>query len=286
MRVLRFLNDFTLLWVGHADALLLSLFLFYDCCNCLCRRRPNNNDRNTKHGRGGRAPSRDGKRAYDRRSGTGRGRETKKDGGGARNWGSDKNEARQMEGKVEETALEEQPPKEEETENNEAVEEVEKEPEPEPEPEDKTMSYEEYLATKQNPDNAAFAPVKERELTNEFAGIKVKGKEEEEDFMMMGGGKKKKDKNKKNSQKESIALDFRVVSEDDRRRDGGGRGGRGRGRGGRGGGRDGGRVGGRDGGRDGGRGRGRGGRGGRGGSGGGRGGRGINVMDQSAFPSL
>ena len=85
-----------------------------------------------------------------------------------------------MEGRVEEAALEEQPPKEEETENNEAVEEqVEKEPEPEPEPEDKTMSYEEYMANKQNPDNEAFAPVKERELTNEFAGLKVKGKEEE-----------------------------------------------------------------------------------------------------------
>ena len=39
--------------------------------------KPKNNDRNTKHGRGGRV-ARDGKRAYDRRSGTGRGKEIKK----------------------------------------------------------------------------------------------------------------------------------------------------------------------------------------------------------------
>ena len=42
-----------------------------------------NNDRNTKGGRGPRPPARDGKRQYDRRSGTGRGKEIKKGGGGA-----------------------------------------------------------------------------------------------------------------------------------------------------------------------------------------------------------
>lgn len=244
------------------------------------RKRPNNNDRNaTKHGRGGRTAPRDGKRAYDRRSGTGRGRDTKKGGGGARNWGSDKNEARQNEGHVEETALDE--PKEEGTENNEAVEEAEAEPEPEPVV-DNTVSYEDYLASKQNPDNEAFAPVKEREVANEFAGLKVKEKEVEDTFMMTGGKQKKK-KEKKNNEKQTLALDFRVASSSggDDRGDRGGRGG-GRGRGGRGrGGRDGGGRGRGD--RGGGRGGRGGGRGGRG-RGGGRGG-GIN-LDSSAFPSL
>eukprot|EP00797_Seminavis_robusta_P011635 Sro188_g081120.2 (319) ;mRNA; r:21983-23359 len=269
-------------------------------------KRPNTNDRNTKYGRGGRGPVRDGKRQYDRRSGTGRGREVKKGGGGARNWGSDKNEARQAEGHVDEDAVVTPPEegKEDVTEQGAAegeeapVEEEEAVPEPEPEPEDITLSYEEYMATKANPDNEAFAPVKEREVANEFAGLSVKKKEEDEDFMMMGGGKQKKKKQNKGAPKQSITLDFRVTSSsgggDDRRRDSGGRGGRdgrGRGRGGRGG-RDG-RGRGRDGGR-GGRDGGRGGRGGRGqgggrGGGGGRGqggGRGLNVMDESAFPSL
>jgi plasminogen activator inhibitor 1 RNA-binding protein len=247
------------------------------------RKRPNQGgDRNTKFGRGGRAPARDGKRQYDRRSGTGRGREVKKGGGGARNWGSDKNEARQAEGLVDEDAV--VPAAEEVTESKEDVAEIKEgeeetpveEPEPEPEPEDKTMTYEEYLASKANPDNEAFKPVKERQVENEFAAMKVAKKVEEEDFMKVGGGKQKKTKQKKVTQKETIALDFRVASSsgDDRRNDGGDRGGRdgrGRGRGSR----DG-RVGGR-GGRDGGRGGrdgGRGGRdGGRGGRDGGRGGR-------------
>lgn len=250
----------------------------------MIRRRPNHNDRNTKFGRGGRAPSRDGKRAYDRRSGTGRGREIKKGGGGARNWGSDKNEARQAEGFVDEAGQE--PTMEDTTENNADNEDaaVEEEPAPEPE-EDKTMSYEEYLASKKGPETAAFKPVQEREVSNEFAGMKLAKKDEEEDFLVMGGGKQKKSKQKKTDTKVStITPEFRVASSsgDDRTRDGGGRGGRGRG----GRGRDGGR--GRGGSRDG---RGRDGRG-RGGRGGGRGERGrgqdqgLNVMDQSAFPSL
>ena len=263
------------------------------------RKRPNQGDRNTKHGRGGRAPARDGKRAYDRRSGTGRGKETKKGGGGARNWGSDKNEARQNEGHVEEGAeapADAKDPVGDDTERNEEPA-VEEEPEPEPEPEDNTMSYEEYMASKADPDNAAFAPVKEREVEDQFSGLKLAKKEEVEEFMVMGGGKQKKPKQKKNNTKTTLTPAFRVKRSDDgERREGGrGRGGRdGRGRGGgRGGGRDGrGRGGGRDGrGRGGGRGGGReggrgGGREGRGRGGGGRGGGGLNLGDASAFPSL
>jgi Sec-independent protein translocase protein TatA len=44
------------------------------------------------------------KRTYDRRSGTGRGKEIEKGGGGGRNWGSDKIEARTNEGPVDESA--------------------------------------------------------------------------------------------------------------------------------------------------------------------------------------
>mmetsp|Transcript_11746 Transcript_11746/g.17244 ORF Transcript_11746/g.17244 Transcript_11746/m.17244 type:complete len:129 (-) Transcript_11746:623-1009(-) len=62
------------------------------------RRKPPHGDRNTKGGRGSRPPARDGKRQYDRRSGTGRGKEIKKGGGGARNWGSDKNDAKKSRG--------------------------------------------------------------------------------------------------------------------------------------------------------------------------------------------
>lgn len=235
-------------------------------------RRPNQNDRNTKYGRGGRAPARDGKRAYDRRSGTGRGREIKKEGGGARNWGSNKNDARAAEGQVQEGAEEELAMgenneganKEDENENGKTQENEEEVAAP-PEEEDKTMTYEEYMATKDAPPNDAFAPVKHREVKNEFAGIEAKKVEKDEVFFSTGGGKQKRSKQKK-GHKQTLVPAFRVA--DDRRRDGRGRG---RGRGDRGG---------------------RGGRGERGGRGGGRGrGRGresgeINVLDEAAFPSL
>ncbi|KAL3782328.1 hypothetical protein ACHAWO_011257 [Cyclotella atomus] len=226
-------------------------------------------DRHTKGGRGGRAPARDGKRTFDRKSGTGRGREISKGGGGGHNWGSDKNEAKKAEGPV--TEGEEAPVVEENGENGE--EEVVKEPEPE---EDKTMSYEEYMASKARPDSAAFKPVAERTVENEFAG-KSGSRKDEEDFLVMGGGKQLKKKGQKKDGKEKLVLDFKVKSAtggDDRgpRRDG--RGDRGGDRRGSGGGRDGRRDGRRD-------------RGGRGGVRGGRGGgRGLDATDPTVFPSL
>lgn len=215
-------------------------------------------DRHTKGGRGGRAPARDGKRTFDRKSGTGRGREISKGGGGGHNWGSDKNEAKKAEGPVTEG---EEAPVEENGENGE--EEEVKEPEP---VEDKTMSYEEYMASKARPDSAAFKPVVERTVENEFAG-KSGSRKEEEDFLVMGGGKQLKKKGQKKDEKEKLVIDFKVKSAtggDDRgpRRDGG---------------RDRRGSGGRDGRRDGRRDRGRGGRGG---------GRGLDATDPNAFPSL
>jgi len=269
------------------------------------RRRPNNNDRNTKHGRGGRIPSRDGKRAYDRRSGTGRGKEIKKGGGGARNWGSDKQEAKSAEGKLTEHQEESTDPEakpdeavteKEETEN--PTPEEEPESEEEPEPEDNTLSYEEYIKTKVRPESSAFAPKEERSLSNDFANVSAKVVVQE-DFLVMGGAKQKKKRDKTKDKDKSIQVGFRVApsgantGERGDRRDG-----RGRGRGGRGGRgrseRDGGGRGRSE--RDGGgRGRGRG-RGDRDGAGRGRGGRGrgrgrrdnqdINTSDADAFPSL
>lgn len=230
------------------------------------RRRPNNNDRNTKSGRGERTSPRDGKRAYDRRSGTGRGKEIKKGGGGARNWGSDKAEAKKMEGTINEDEVKEDKPAEEK------VDAVAEEAPVEEKPEDKTMTYAEYMASKGKKEETV------REVENEFKGLSAAAKVEE-DFLVMGGAKQKKTKKKKDGDKKTVDVGFRVAKPnaggDDRDR--GGRGGRGRGdrdRGGRGG------RGSRDG-----RGKGR-------GRGGGRGSKNanntgsINVQDEAAFPSL
>jgi plasminogen activator inhibitor 1 RNA-binding protein len=254
-------------------------------------RDPKQNDRNTKGGRGGPRPAREGKRTFDRKSGTGRGKEIKKGGGGAHNWGNDKNLARRNEGAVTEDQVGEEVIKEE----------IEQEPkvvvEEEPEEEDNTLTFDEYMKQKARPNSELFAPPKEREVTNEFANVKAKAAVEEE-FLVMGTGTGRKKKGVKTVEKKTVEVNFRVAdsTEQDKRsnynkRDGdrrssGGRGGRGydkrgsgRGRGG-----DSGRGRGGDSGR--GRGGGRGREGGRGRSGGGRSSSGINVNDSSAFPSL
>ncbi|KAL3816337.1 hypothetical protein ACHAXA_011437 [Cyclostephanos tholiformis] len=257
--------------------------------------RPSRNDRDKKGGRGGRIPARDGKRAYDRRSGTGRGKEIKKEGGGGHNWGSDKIDAKKAEGPV--TEGEEINTPEEEPEKEVAEEVEDKEPEPEPEPEDTTISYDEYLAMKARPNSEAFKPLEARKVEDEFAG-KAPTKKETSDFLVMGGGKQPKKKGSVKKEPEKLVLDFKIKStiSDDReggRREGrrdGGRGGRREGgerregRGGGGGRGSGGRSGG-DRGDRGGR-RERGGRGGGGGGGGGRGNKGLDTLDASAFPSL
>lgn len=253
--------------------------------------RPNNNDRNTKGGRGPRE-ARDGKRTFDRRSGTGRGKETKKGGGGRGNWGSDKNEARTNEGPVDENAPVAVAT---ETEPEAVVEEPVVEEPVVVEEEEITMTMDEYLAAKSAAaaGESVFGSKKEEKKMeeNEFAGkaahVAVEG-----DFLVMGAGKKiRKRAEKKEVQK--LDVNFRVASADDRPRDDGerggrGRGGRGRGEGGRG---EGGRGRGGRGRGEGGRGRGEGGRGrgDRGGRGGkrtgGRGG-GLKVDDVNAFPTL
>jgi plasminogen activator inhibitor 1 RNA-binding protein len=166
---------------------------------------------------------------------------------------------------------------------------------------DNTISYEEYMASKAVATaSGLLAPVKEREIVDEFANVKPAAKDEQEDFLVMGGAKQKRKKEAKPTKTATELLaGLRVASGDNTASSSGGRGGRdgrgrgrgrdgegGRGRGrdgegGRGRGREGRGRGGRDGGGRGGRGRGGGREGGRGGRGGG-----VNVQDESAFPSL
>lgn len=227
--------------------------------------KPKNKDRNTKGGRGVRPPVRDGKRPYDRRSGTGRGKEIKKGGGGARNWGSNKDEAKKMEGRINED--EEIAPA---ADGDDAPADVPVEKE-EPQKKDNTMTLADYMASKGKKEEVSLP-----EMKNEFAGVSASTKGEEESFMAMGGGKKKKDKKKKEADKKTIDVGFRVAKPDsDSGRDDG-RGDRRDSRGGRG---D--RRGGRAGGRKGGRGAGRGPR-----SDVTKKPKAFNVADEGAFPSL
>lgn len=168
---------------------------------------PKKEDRHTKGGRGSRPAARDGKRTHDRRSGTGRGREVKKGGGGGRNWGSDQNDARKAEGPVTEGKEDANTPESEEAaeKEEEAVEEKE------PEPEEITMSYDEYMAQKAKPDSEAFKALESREVDNEFAG-KAAAKKEEADFLVMGGGKGLRKKGAGKKEKEKLVLDFKVKS--------------------------------------------------------------------------
>jgi len=230
------------------------------------RGRSYHNDRSSKAGRSSgsrsereRQAPRDGKRAYDKRSGTGRGREIKKSGGGARNWGSDKDDARNAEG----LSFEEkenngenlqnisrdagggdQTPGQNVVDGGDVTPEVQEngdalaaEP-PKEEEEDKTMTYEEYLAQKEEEraESEALKPIATRELENEFAGLvgkKGRKENEEENFLKMGKGKQLKKKGTEKKDKEKIIPKFRVQDANrSNRRDGdrsrSGRGGSGR----------------------------------------------------------
>uniref|UniRef100_A0A7S2HER4 Hyaluronan/mRNA-binding protein domain-containing protein n=1 Tax=Helicotheca tamesis TaxID=374047 RepID=A0A7S2HER4_9STRA len=239
------------------------------------RKEHGHGDRGTKQGRGGRPPARDGKRTYDRRSGTGRGREIKKGGGGARNWGSDKNDAKKAEGAVTEgeegaalEAMPEEEPKDETEKSEEApAEEEGAEEKVEEKVEDKTMTYDEYMASKETPDTEAFKTLAVKEVENEFAGVAARKRTDDEDFLVMGGGKALRKKGGKKKEKETLVASFRVADQNSGER-------RGRDR------RDGDRRGGRGG-------RGNRERGGRYGSGrGGQRSKNIDVSDADAFPSL
>jgi len=225
------------------------------------RRRQKHDDRNTKSGRG-RPPARDGKRTYDRRSGTGRGKEIKKGGGGGRNWGSDKNDARRNQGVVDEKALDKKEADgvETPTEGEEPKVEEEKVEVKEEEPEDNTISYEDYLKTKESSASGILAPVEKKDFVNEFEGKSTHSVKKDLTFLVMGGGKQLRKKGVKKEDKKTLTAGFRVADPNKR----GGREERG--------GRD--RKGGRDR------------RGGRGGRGKGKPTAAINTADTDAFPTL
>jgi plasminogen activator inhibitor 1 RNA-binding protein len=192
----------SLLCIYHLE---LAALIHSWCSRAGRGQRPTTNDRNTKSGRGGRAPTRDGKRAYDRRSGTGRGKEIKKDGGGPRNWGSDKEDAKKMEGKVVDGDVKEEKPVVVAVVAAAAEGETpEVEVPAEPTPKDNTLTYAEYMAAKGKTEAA-----KMREVDNEFKGLAA-AKKVESDFLVMGGNKAKKTKKKKD-EKKSLEVGFRMV---------------------------------------------------------------------------
>lgn len=184
------------------------------------RRRPNNNARNIKAGRGQSSQIREGRRYYDRRSGTGRGREVRKGGSGPHNWGSDKCEARRAEdypsglqdndekvnsidASTDEAADVNSKIVDNGTEVKETatrIEETEKE-------EKTTMTLEEFLKSKTDPESELFKPKETKAVDNEFIGkfAKVTPKE---DVLMMGKGKTIRKKTNKKLEKTAVDIGF------------------------------------------------------------------------------
>lgn len=218
-------------------------------------------------------------RQYDRRSGTGRGKESSKSGRGSFGWGNDEDDAAAAEkGDLPDDVVD-------------GAEEVDSEPVPEPEPEVPTFTLDEYMAKKKSVggnNSELFSAQKTRSVETSFAGLST-GKDELTDFLKLGEDKKQRAKTSgRAAKKETLSLAFKSAPkdgderpprrDDDRRRNDrqGREGGRGGGRGDRPSGR-------------GSRNEGRGGRGGGSGSrapGGGRGGGKSNVLDLEAFPAL
>jgi len=247
-------------------------------------------DGKEQHGR----PTRDntkakGGREFDRKSGTGRGKEVSKGGAGGNNWGSDKNAAEDGAAAAATAAA-----------ADNAAEGEDAAPREPREPEVPTFSYDEFLA-KKKADAATgegFSGLKIKEVESEFNVAAVQ--KDESDFLVMGTGKGLRKKAAQGKEKTVLEAGFRFKApERDGDDDRGGRGGRGGGRGDR----DGGRGG------RGGRGErraepgvgksfaegGRGSRGGddrrapgagRGAGGRGAGGRGVNVDSVEMFPAL
>ncbi|TYZ64911.1 hypothetical protein PybrP1_001134 [[Pythium] brassicae (nom. inval.)] len=268
--------------------------------------------RGGRGGRGGegRGEGRGERRQFERRSGTGRGRETSKQGGGARNWGNDADKTELVaEAELQDGAKGASDEEAATTEEAAVVEEVEEE--------EVQFTLDEYLAKKKEQRTGElFAEVEVRQIETDFSGAVQLTKDGKTPDFVEAAYEKVYTK-KTSGRKKTFITDVgfqaarpeRTPRFEDRgeRSEGGGRGGRGSREGGRGDRSEGGRgdrsEGGR-GGRDGGRGdRSEGGRGGRGGREGGRGGRGgrgeggrggrgprpsavPNVTDLSAFPSL
>lgn len=168
------------------------------------------------------------KRQFDRRSGTGRGKEVAKGGAGGANWGSDKNEALRAEKHIagDVDIVEE---------NVEETEEVSAEPAV-PEPTVFTLDeYNRRRAEQGKPRGEAFSDVQLREVSADFSGMKTKEDDNLEDFIALGAAKTSKAKKDQRSTSKTVVLDVAFTaapSEQPERerggdRDRGGRGGRG-----------------------------------------------------------
>lgn len=184
------------------------------------RRRFNNNVRSKKAGRGQPSQIREGRRYYDRRSGTGRGREVRKGGSGPHNWGSDKCEARRAEDNPSGLQNNDDKVNSNDVSTDEVVdvnskivdsgtevretatriEETEKE-------EKTTMTFEEFLKSKTDPESELFKPKEIKVVDNEFIGkfAKVTPKE---DVLLMGKGKKIRKKTNKKLEKITLDIGF------------------------------------------------------------------------------
>ncbi|KAL6614970.1 hypothetical protein ACP70R_037240 [Stipagrostis hirtigluma subsp. patula] len=190
------------------------------------------------------------RRAYERRSGTGRGYEMKREGAGRGNWGTVTDEALAQETveavNTEGTAaVTEGENKLEEVPQSEAEKDKEGEPnEEEKEPEDKEMTLEEYEKLLEEKRKALLAlKTEERkvEVDKEFQSMQPLSskKGNDEVFIKLGSDKDKKKENAERDEraKKSVSInEFLKPAEGERYYSSGGRGrGRGRGRGDRGG---------------------------------------------------
>ncbi|KAK7277166.1 hypothetical protein RIF29_18317 [Crotalaria pallida] len=184
------------------------------------------------------------RRAFERRSGTGRGSEVKREGSGQGNWGSQSDEFAQVTEEVvneaERKLSDEKAAGEEDAadgnKENPATENEEKEPE------DKEMTLEEYEKVLEEKRKALEAlKTEERKVdAKEFESMQPLSskKDNDEIFAKLGSDKdKRKDAFEKEKSKKSVSInEFLKPAEGERFYNPGGRGGRGRGRGGGGGG--------------------------------------------------
>lgn len=196
-----------------------------------------NNDR--RKGRGGRGGYNSRGREFDRRSGTGRGREVKKSGGGGHNWGADKDETMNEERAEQEATNEVENGGDSEEKEGEAAEAQEPK-----EPEVVQLTLEEFMKKKEEEraemaSSDAFKAIQvEKVDESEFDGVVLSKKKDEDDDnenVSKKTGKKNSNKNKKQIV-EDVGFRMKPVQRDregrNRRNRDNRRGGRGGGRGG------------------------------------------------------
>lgn len=182
--------------------------------------RGSNYDRNKRTVRGRQPAFRQGKRMFDRRSGTGRGREVKKGGVGSHNWGSEKYEACKVEcdaitnfqvhdtvtGNSGVAMAEHRLVDDNVGEGESATQKEEKNKKMEGE-ENEMMTLTEFLKSRTCPDSELFQPKVIKSVENEFIGktARVTGKD---DALIMGKGKNLRRKANKKSEKITLDVGF------------------------------------------------------------------------------